>query len=112
MMITETYPAELIRIARKNVSYDAPDQTLQDVKTFLSHLMVYGSPTDLAVVERYVPQMNFGRCWKTCRQESSLRKPGRLGMSAWEVPPFRLSAGAALPDGTLGPEPGTFFGKC
>jgi hypothetical protein len=59
MMITEPYPAELIRIARKLVWYDAPEETLQDLKTFLSHLMVYGSPADLAVVDVYVPPDEF-----------------------------------------------------
>ena len=37
MTISEPYPSELIRIARKVVWYDAPEQTLQDLKTFLSH---------------------------------------------------------------------------
>jgi hypothetical protein len=47
--IAAPYPDELIRIARKVVWYDAPSQTLADLKTFLAHLMVYGSPADVDV---------------------------------------------------------------
>ena len=59
MMITEPYPAELIRIARKVVWFDEPEQTLGDLKTFLGHLVVYGSAAEIAVVERYLPQDEF-----------------------------------------------------
>ena len=43
MNLAIPYPAELLRVARKVVWYDTPEQTLADLKTFLSHLMVYGS---------------------------------------------------------------------
>jgi hypothetical protein len=33
--------------ARKVVLYDKPEQTLVDLKTFLSHLMMYGSSADV-----------------------------------------------------------------
>jgi len=37
----DSNPAEMLRVARKVVWYDEPEQTLADLKTFLSHLMVY-----------------------------------------------------------------------
>src|SRR6266702_2416636 len=61
MVIAKPYPPELMRIARKVVWYDAPEQTLQDLKTFLAHLMVYGGPADVAIVERYIPNEQFRR---------------------------------------------------
>ena len=42
MTLTIPYPDDLLQIARKVVWYDAPEETLRDVKTFLAHLMVYG----------------------------------------------------------------------
>ncbi len=52
MSLTVPYPAELLGVARKVVWYDKPEQTLADLKTFLSHLMVYGSSADVAVAKR------------------------------------------------------------
>ena len=49
MILAVPYPAELLRVARKVVWYDQPEQTLADLKTFLSHLMVYGSSADVAI---------------------------------------------------------------
>jgi hypothetical protein len=111
MTITEPYPAELIRIARKVVWYDAPEQTLQDLKTFLSHLMVYGSSADIAVVERYLPQEEFRKVLEDApagvfTAEAWKGWHARLGM--FPVPPMPRRR---FPDGSLGPEPGRFFGR-
>src|SRR5580658_1541248 len=46
MILAIPYPAELLRVARKVVWYAKPEQTLADLKTFLSHLMVYGGHQD------------------------------------------------------------------
>jgi hypothetical protein len=59
------YPEELLRVAKKVVWYDRPQQTLGDLKTFLTHLMVYGSEADVSVVERYVPEEEFRRVLET-----------------------------------------------
>ena len=61
MTLTAPYPEELLRVANKVVWYDRPEETLGDLKTFLTHLMVYGSPADVAVAEGYVPQDEFRR---------------------------------------------------
>ncbi len=61
MTLAVPYPAELLRVARKVVWYDRPEQTLADLKTFLSHLMVYGSSAEVAVAERYIPAEEFRR---------------------------------------------------
>jgi hypothetical protein len=109
MTLSVPYPADLLRIARKVVWYDNPQQTLADLPTFLAHLMVYGSPADLVVVERYVPAEEFRRVLENA-------PPGIFTRDAWErwhkrfgmpVPPLPRRR---FPDGSLGPEPGTFFG--
>jgi hypothetical protein len=66
MILAVPYPAELLRVARKVVWYDQPEQTLADLKTFLSHLMVYGSSADVAIAERYVPAEEFRRLKTAC----------------------------------------------
>jgi hypothetical protein len=55
MKLNAPYPADLLRVARKVGWYDKPEETLADLMTFLSHLMVYGSAADVSVAERYVP---------------------------------------------------------
>jgi hypothetical protein len=109
-MMIEPYPAELVRIAQKVVWYDAPEQTLQDLKTFLSHLMVFGSPADLAAVERYVPQDEFRKVLEDA-------PAGVFTTEAWALWHERLEIDAIpplprrrFPDRSLGPEPGTSLG--
>lgn len=111
MMLTAPYPAEMLRIARKVVWYDAPEQTLGDLKTFLAHLMVYGSPADIATVRRYIPEEEF-------RKVLEEAPAGVFTTEAWQrwheyfgispVPPLPRRR---FPDGTFGPEPGAFFGR-
>jgi hypothetical protein len=110
MMITEPYVAELIRIARKVVWFDAPEQALRDLKTFLAHSMVYGSPADIAVVERYLQQDEFRKVPEDRRQGCSLWKPGPFGISLG-IAPIPPLPRRRFRDGTLGLEPGTFFGR-
>ena len=59
MSLTTPYPAELLRVARKVVWYQNPEETLADLMTFLTHLMVYGSADDVSVAEGYVPAEEF-----------------------------------------------------
>ena len=61
MTIAVPFPADLLRIARKVVWYDQPEQTLANLDTFLAHLMVYGSSADVAVTSQYVPAEEFRR---------------------------------------------------
>ncbi len=61
MTLAIPYPADLVRIARKVVCYDQPEQTLADLDTFLAHLMVYGSTADVTVTRQYVPVDEFRR---------------------------------------------------
>jgi hypothetical protein len=51
MTLTVPYPADLLRIARKVVWYDQPEQTLAHLDTFLAHLMVYGFECEDNAVE-------------------------------------------------------------
>ena len=61
MSIATPYPSELLRVARKVVWYEKPEEALADLMTFLTHLMVYGSSADVSVAERYVPTEEFRR---------------------------------------------------
>lgn len=104
------YPAELLRIARKVVWYDEPEETLRDPKTFLAHLMVYGSPEDVKAVERYIPGEEFRKVLEDAPAgvfsgEAWTRWHERFGMNVPPLPRRRF------PDGSLGPDPGAFFGR-
>jgi hypothetical protein len=81
MTLRAPYPEELLRVARKVVWYDQPEQTLGDLKTFLTHLMVYGSPADLAVVERYVPEEEFRRVLEDAPTGCLRKRLGNAGMN-------------------------------
>jgi hypothetical protein len=109
-LITPPYPEELLRVAKKVVWYDRPEQTLGDLKTFLTHLMVYGSAADVAVVGRYVPEEEFRKVLEDAlagvfTQECWQRWHERFGMAIPPLPRRRF------PDGSVGPEAGGFFGR-
>jgi hypothetical protein len=110
MTLDRPFAPELVAIAKKVVWYDAPEQTLEDLPTFLSHLMVFGSPRDLATAQRFIPEEEFRAALKQApagvfTQEAWDRWHQRFGLPAPPLPRRRF------PDGTLGPEPGTFFGR-
>jgi hypothetical protein len=44
MTLTVPCPEELLRVAKKVVWYDRPEQTLGDLKIFLTHLVTTPSP--------------------------------------------------------------------
>jgi hypothetical protein len=110
MMVGPPFPAELLQVAAKVVWYDRPDRALADLPTFLSHVMVYGSQSDVAIVERYVPAEEFRRGLETAPAgiftlDAWRRWHERLGMTVAPLPRRRF------PDGSCGPEPGGFFGR-
>jgi hypothetical protein len=110
LTLTAPYPAELIRVAKKVVWYDRPEDTLADLPTFLAHLMVYGSQTDVTVVEQYVPMDEFRRVLENApagvfTKDVWERWHERLGMAVPPLPRRRF------PDGSAGPEAGGFFGR-
>src|SRR5277367_6131497 len=110
MILAVPYPAELLRVARKVVWYDQPEQTLADLDTFLAHLMVYGSAADVAVTDRYVPAEEFRRVLESApagwfTQEVWRKWHERLGIPMRPLPRRRF------PDGSFGPEAGQFLGR-
>ena len=110
MTLNVPYPPDLLRIARKVVWYDQPEQTLEDLDTFLANLMVYGSPMDVAVTGQYVPAEEFRRVLENApaglfTQEVWHKWHEQLGIPVPPLPRRRF------PDGSLGPEPGHFFGR-
>ena len=110
MILAIPYPAELLHVARKVVWYDKPEQTLADLKTFLSHLMVYGSPADVVIAKRYLPAEEFRKVLENApagvfTHEAWQKWHEQFGMP---VPPMPRRQ---FPDGSFGPEPGHFFGR-
>jgi hypothetical protein len=110
MTLTAPYPAELIVIARKVVWYDRAEESLADLPTFLTHLMVYGSAADVRVVERYVPLEEFRRVLENppagvFTKDAWRRWHEKFGMPVPSLPRRRF------PDGSVGPETGGFFGR-
>ena len=96
--------------SRKVVWYDSPEQTLADLPTFLTQLMVYGSSADVALVEQYVPADEFRKVLETAptgvyTQEAWEKWHERFGMPVPALPRRRF------PDGSFGPEAGRFFGR-
>jgi hypothetical protein len=110
MILTVPYPAELIRVAKKVVWYDSPEQTLADLPTFLTHVMVYGSAADITAVERYVPLEEFRKVLENApagvfTKDLWQHWHERFGMTVPPLPRRRF------PDGSMGPEAGSFFGR-
>lgn len=110
MTLTAPYPPDLLRIARKVVWYDQPEQTLAHLDTYLAHLMVYGSSADVAVTGQYVPIEEFRRVLGNApaglfTQEVWQKWHKQLGVPVQPLPRRRF------PDGSFGPEPGQFFGR-
>jgi len=111
MSIPVPHPLELLRIARKVVWYDDPRLTLEDLRTFLSHLMVYGSPADVTMVESFVPLEEFRKVLADAPAgvftwDAWAKWHARLGMMP--VPPLPRRR---FPDGSFGPEAGGFLGR-
>jgi hypothetical protein len=110
MTLQAPYPEPLLRLARKVVWYDAPEEALADLPSFLANLMAYGSPADIAVGEQYIPETEF-------RKVLANAPAGIFALDAWKRwhEHFGLKT-PALPrrrfaDGSLGPEAGTFLGR-
>jgi hypothetical protein len=110
MTLATPYPEELIRLARKVVWYDRPQEALADLPNFLAQLMVYGSPEDVAIVERFVPVEEFRRVLENppagiFTTDSWVSWHKRFGMPVPPLPRRRF------PGGSVGPEAGRFFGR-
>jgi hypothetical protein len=111
MTLTEPYPLELIRIARKVVWYDAPEQTLRDLKTFLAHLMVYGAPAEVELVEAYIPEAEFRKVLEDAPAGVFTAEAWARWHERFDMLPIPPLPRRRFPDGSFGPEPGAFFGR-
>jgi len=96
MNLAVPYPAELLRLARKVVWYDKPEQTMADLKTFLSHLMVNGSSADVAVVERTYPAEEFRRVLENAPAGVFTREAGQKWHEQFGCR-YRVCPGASSP---------------
>jgi hypothetical protein len=110
MTLARPYPAELIRVARKVVWYDSPEETLADLPAFLAQVMVYGSSADVTQVEQFVPAEEFRRVLENAPagvfpQDIWRQWHERFGIPVPPLPRRRF------PDGSVGPEAGGFFGR-
>ena len=110
MTLAAPYPIELLRVAKKVVWYDSPEETLTDLPNFLAQVMVYGSAADVEAVERFVPAEEFRKVLQSApagifTEEAWRRWHERFGMFVPPLPRRRF------PDGSVGPEAGRFFGR-
>ena len=110
MTLKTPYPPDLLQIARKVVWYDRPEQTLEDLDTFLAHVMVYGSSADVAVTGQYVPAEEFRRVLENAPAGLFTEEVWRKWHERLEMP-VRPLPRRRFPDGSFGPEPGHFFGR-
>lgn len=108
MTLPTPYPAELVRVARKVVWYDSPENALADLTTLLTAIDVCGRRDRGRV--RYVPLEEF-------RKVLEHAPPGVFTKDAWKgwlerfqmpVPPLPRRR---FPDGSVGPEAGKFLGR-
>ena len=110
MTLGPPFPVELLRVAKKVVWYDSPEETLADLPTFLAHVMIYGSASDVETVERFMPSEEFRKVLQSApagvfTEEAWRRWHERFGMPVPPLPRRRF------PDGSLGPDAGLFFGR-
>jgi len=110
MKLAPPYPAELLWVARKVVWYDAAERTLDDIPTFVAHLMVYGSPADVQVVEKYMSREEFRKALANApsgifTQDAWTKWHEKLGIRP--IPPLPRRQ---FPDGTLDQKPGDSWG--
>ena len=110
MTLTAPYPAELIRVARKVVWYDSPEEALADLPAFLTQVMIYGSPADVRAVEQYVPSEEFRRVLENAPAGVFTKDLWRHWHERFGLPVPPLPR-RRFPDGSSGPEPGGFFGR-
>jgi hypothetical protein len=110
MILAAPYPVELLRVAKKVVWYDRPEDALADLPAFLVQVMVYGSAADVETVERVVPAEEFRMVLQSApagvfTEDAWQRWHERFGMPAPPLPRRRF------PDGSVGPEACRFFGR-
>lgn len=110
MTLATPYPVELLRVAKKVVWYDSPEETLADLPNFLAHVMIYGSTADVETVEQFVPAGEFRKVLQSApagifTEEAWRRWHEGFGMPVPPLPRRRF------PDGSVGPEAGRFFGR-
>jgi hypothetical protein len=110
MTMTTPYPPELVRVARKVVWYESPEESLADLPNFLTQLMVYGSSTDVTVVERYVPLEEFRRVLENAPAGVFTKDVWRRWHERFGIPVPPLPR-RRFPDGSVGPETGRFLGR-
>jgi hypothetical protein len=53
------YSEDLKRVAKRVVWFKMPEETLQEPKLFLAHLMTYGTLEDIATVLEYYSEADF-----------------------------------------------------
>ena len=53
------YSEDLRRVAKRVVWFKTPEETLQEPKLFLAHLMTYGTLEDIATAMKYYSDADF-----------------------------------------------------
>lgn len=55
----KAHPSELLQVARRVVWFKPPQETLQDARFFLTHVMIYGTLEDVLIARRYYAHHDF-----------------------------------------------------
>jgi len=55
----KSHSDELMRVAKRVVWFKSPDESLDDTKLFLAHVMTYGTLEDIVVAMRYYTDADF-----------------------------------------------------
>jgi hypothetical protein len=70
------YNADILAVAPRVIWFEEPEKALADPVRFLAYVMTYGTPEDVAVVQRYVGDDGF-------REALEHAPPGIIDERSW-----------------------------
>jgi hypothetical protein len=70
------YNSDLLKVAPRVMWFEPPERALAEPIRFLAYLMTYGTPDDIAVVQRYVRLEDF-------REALEHAPPGIIDERSW-----------------------------
>jgi hypothetical protein len=79
--------------------------------TFIAQLMAYGSASDIALAERYIPAAEFRAVLENAPAGVFTQEVWSAWHRRFGILPIPPLPRRRFPDGTLGPEAGDFFGR-
>lgn len=71
-----TYPPEFLKVVKRVVWFDPPEETLKHPRIFLAHLMTFGTEADIRLAKKYFSDDAF-------RDALEHSPPGVFTRSSW-----------------------------